>query len=526
MAINFQEELIRVDYVIGEDTITETITRTVEIPQEKPPAERIIDATVEITNRVTEIEPGGVNLTGDIEPAIIYVAETVEGDQPVHFVGGEDVEISPLVNFVDIPEVEEGMNIFSDVNIRRVSFNLVNDREIELTIVLTKFVKVTEFRQITVITDVTDIPEENIEEQLLRIDEVIGEETVTTTVTGTVEVPEEKPPIERIINVTGDIIGTTAEIQEDSVIVDADIDIGVIYVAETVAGDQPVHFLEGEIDLTEALDIPGVMEDMNIYTNLRIRRVSFDFINEDEVEVDVVVEIFAKVTQPRQVTVITDIIDDRVELEREFLRVEEVIGEDTVFETLTRTFAIPEEKPDVERVIEAEASVLPYTETVERDGVVLEGEIEVGLIYVADEEGQPVHFASRTFNFDNFIDIPGAQEDMRVHSELAVQRVSFNSLNVRTVEVTVVYRKFVKVTEYIQKEIVSDLVVIAPVVDDECPPSYVVYVIQPGDTLWKIARRYSTTVDAIRKANPKIDPQNLQVGQKICIPEKIIDPKG
>lgn len=43
-------------------------------------------------------------------------------------------------------------------------------------------------------------------------------------------------------------------------------------------------------------------------------------------------------------------------------------------------------------------------------------------------------------------------------------------------------------------------------------------IIQPGDTLYGIAQRYGITVQAIISANPGIDPNNLPVGQRICIP--------
>lgn len=44
------------------------------------------------------------------------------------------------------------------------------------------------------------------------------------------------------------------------------------------------------------------------------------------------------------------------------------------------------------------------------------------------------------------------------------------------------------------------------------------YQIQPGDTLVKIARQYETTVDLIMSANPSIQPYNLQIGQTIYVP--------
>ncbi len=52
----------------------------------------------------------------------------------------------------------------------------------------------------------------------------------------------------------------------------------------------------------------------------------------------------------------------------------------------------------------------------------------------------------------------------------------------------------------------------------ECPEGTREYTIRRGDTLFSLARRHSTTVDAIIEANPGIDPDRLRIGQVICIP--------
>lgn len=51
-----------------------------------------------------------------------------------------------------------------------------------------------------------------------------------------------------------------------------------------------------------------------------------------------------------------------------------------------------------------------------------------------------------------------------------------------------------------------------------CPLGTQRYTIQAGDTYWSLARRFNTTVQDIQAINPGVDPNNLQVGQKICIP--------
>lgn len=51
-----------------------------------------------------------------------------------------------------------------------------------------------------------------------------------------------------------------------------------------------------------------------------------------------------------------------------------------------------------------------------------------------------------------------------------------------------------------------------------CPQGTMSYTIRSGDTLYLLANRYNTTVEAITRANPGIDPFNLRIGQVICIP--------
>lgn len=44
------------------------------------------------------------------------------------------------------------------------------------------------------------------------------------------------------------------------------------------------------------------------------------------------------------------------------------------------------------------------------------------------------------------------------------------------------------------------------------------YTIRPGDLLGKVAHNHDTTVDAILKVNPGLDPKRLKIGQVINLP--------
>jgi LysM repeat protein len=62
----------------------------------------------------------------------------------------------------------------------------------------------------------------------------------------------------------------------------------------------------------------------------------------------------------------------------------------------------------------------------------------------------------------------------------------------------------------------KDVEIAAPAYSASTYSTY--YIVQPGDTLSAIARRYGTTVSAIANANGLYNPNHIYVGQKLYIP--------
>lgn len=50
-------------------------------------------------------------------------------------------------------------------------------------------------------------------------------------------------------------------------------------------------------------------------------------------------------------------------------------------------------------------------------------------------------------------------------------------------------------------------------------PSFQTYIVQPGDTMWKISQRFGVSLDALLRANGMTEGSFIYVGQKINIPQ-------
>lgn len=55
----------------------------------------------------------------------------------------------------------------------------------------------------------------------------------------------------------------------------------------------------------------------------------------------------------------------------------------------------------------------------------------------------------------------------------------------------------------------------------QCPYGSKPYTIQPGDTFYRLAVRFNTSILAISAANPGVNPVSLRIGQQICIPTPV-----
>ncbi|MDC3415301.1 LysM peptidoglycan-binding domain-containing protein [Aquibacillus salsiterrae] len=68
---------------------------------------------------------------------------------------------------------------------------------------------------------------------------------------------------------------------------------------------------------------------------------------------------------------------------------------------------------------------------------------------------------------------------------------------------------------------IGQVLQVPKLVDNEPTPEQVTYVVQPGDTLWKIAQKYNVTVNNLLEVNRLTSSDYLSIGQKLVIPTQV-----
>ena len=152
----------------------------------------------------------------------------------------------------------------------------------------------------------------------------------------------------------------------------------------------------------------------------------------------------------------------------EKIQVEQVLGAESAQRVLELDLFVPERKPDIEQVVDVYVKDLCIKSVdVIPDKVIVRGEFEVKIMYVADLPNQPVHaFEKHNIRWTRDIELLGAEKDMPATADVAVEYIDYDfhhHHDRRKVHVTVVLKVWARVTNTVEMDA---YVVAAPIEPD------------------------------------------------------------
>ena len=169
------------------------------------------------------------------------------------------------------------------------------------------------------------------------------------------------------------------------------------------------------------------------------------------------------------------------------------------------------------QIIHSEGKVeIDDTQVVE-DGIRIDGSVLVKVLYVTGEDNNPYGSIRRQIPFSYTLEVPSIKEG-DVYSinpeleQLAVTMLDSDEMDVKAVAgvKAIVFRMLIQdiidrvEMGEINPEILNNL------------PGIAVYMVQPGDSLWKIGKKYYVSVDAIKTMN-NLTSDEIRPGDKLLI---------
>lgn len=286
--------------------------------------------------------------------------------------------------------------------------------------------------------------------------------------------------------------------------------------------EHPVRSFETTIPFSGVLECHGCREGMLPDIRYRLGQkeltVRPDFDGEERnIGLEMVLDFMMRIYEEEKLEIISDIygvsneistVAHRAELRRLLSR---VTGKTKV------TDHIHVKVGNVLQLLHSEGTVALEQQTTVENGILLQGSLNVKIMYITGEDEAPYGCAQAQIPYQYTLEVPdiSPEDTEAVHAE--VEQLQVTMLDGEEMDVKAVLCFSTVVFQSIPVELISQ-VSVAPLDTAKLSslPGMVIYMVKEGDNLWNIGKKYYMPVDTLRSLNG-LESDELKPGQKLLI---------
>jgi hypothetical protein len=291
-----------------------------------------------------------------------------------------------------------------------------------------------------------------------------------------------------------------------------------------------IEFVENEIPFNGSIDVSGAKDGMTADAVLCVQdqyvQVRPDADGEDRVlDVEVSVTVTLKVTCQDRIEILEDahLINRHMRITKNPVRYPRLVCRNRNQSPIKEVVQIDSGCPDIMQIFKVKGRAGVDEVTIIDDKVVVEGAIVSDVLYLAESDDTPLYSYRGMIPFRQVIETKNATKDMEALLTVSIDHVGFNMLSGREMELRYLLTFGTQVLEHKTANLITGIEIEdMERAEIDGMASMTVYVIQPGDTLWKVTKRYNTSIDEILAINDIEDPDRVYPGQKLLILKKIV----
>lgn len=520
MALELIKDTLKFDQIIGEGHSQSLVDKDIIVPDIKPDIARILSVEGKVNITGKNAEQDRVNVEGNVSFAILY--SSGDDQQPVYSMDYRD----NFSQYIDIPGAMPRMDTDIKCVIEHLEFNRVNGRKFNIQCVLNLKGKVIDRIPMDIIKEVSGLPDIQLLRDSVVTDEIVGENTAQTVVRGSIQIPVGVPSADELLRINGYIHKKDVSIEDGRVNITGCVLVPVLF--STRGDSTDLYKVEEDLLFSHTMELPGIAPDMSCNVEYNLDDITAELReNEDgekrQIDVEAVVTMNVRVSQKNEYPVVIDMYapSARIEPEKLSLSMDLFYGRNSSQAIIRESLQLPKGYPEIDKAYDMICRPAVTDCKVSDDKVIIEGVIGCDIIYLARSEGKIVHSFSDEVPFKTSVVVPGCRDDMKADVEIGIESMDFSVLTRNEIEIKVSLDCNVRTFENIDKE----FVVKAEEIEEGIPPrkaSITIYVVQPKDTLWKIAKRYYTTVEDISSVNEISAQDSIVPGLKLVIPRRVV----
>jgi LysM repeat protein len=519
MAMELIKENIECEQLLTENFCDTVVKSEYVIPDTHPDVNQVlmIDAKPCIISK--EIMQDKILVEGQIEYTLLYLAKEEEstGIYSTNYTG-------KFSNYVDVPGAEHKMLCDSDCYIEHIECMIVNERKISIEGIVKLKAEVYKNYEFKVIRDVTGSEDIQMLKNPSTMDKIVGTVSGDLVAKCHMQIPMDNPQIGSILKCDVKVHKKETKVMEGKVSISANALIKVLYRGKD---SREIVYMEEDVSIDKELESREANPTMDSYSKFRVDAMEFN-IREDDlgenriIDVEAIIKSDTKVMYKEDMDIIQDAYSPSalMQMSRKDYQLNVMHGHSTCQNIVKGTIELNNSNPKVSKIIMCCGKVCVTDKKLVEDKVIVEGVLNVEVLYKTFDEEKYLCTVNEEIPFNYAVEIPGCKIDMQCIAKVCLENVEA-SIELNNIDIKALIEVYARVNYLTHKEFLVDM----EPIEGEIPKkkaSLTIYVVQHGDTLWKIAKKYYTTIQALVKLNEIEDADAIKVGDKLIIPGRAI----
>ena len=476
----------------------------------------IVEAKPVITDK--EVVGDKLIVEGNIEYNIIYIP-------------GEEGETINSVKYtekfsdsINVEDLEHKINYDIECKIEHIDSKIMNERKIEIESTINVCYSISKNNEFEVIENLESPNGIQVLKESEAINRIVMNQDTKLISKSMIRVGMDKPQINKIINYSVILHKKEIKVTEDKVFLSCYCKLNILY---SGGENNELYTLGDDFYISKEEEVQGIKEGIIAYGLFNVENVDIA-IEEDDLGENRIVN--TELTVNSNIKGYSDekmdIVEDAYSTEFPIELVEENHNLSLIHSIKTMEISIKDNLYVKEGDLKPEyiqyvfGYITDVNKTINDNKINIDGNIKVIVLYKASSDEKMYGTIKGDVPFSTTLDVPGINKDMKTTIKYYLEEIE-GYIEANTIAIKANINISAKVQYNINREFISD------VLEREGEKkgnnaSATIYVVSKGETLWKLAKKFNTTIDELVRINSIEDPDVIKPGDKLIIPGKAI----
>ena len=516
--MELRKESVQMLHVKSRATSQVTFDTDYNVPDAKPDIGRLIQSKGDVSMDEVRLSDGKAFINGNLNVDILYVGEE---DQKVSSLGAK----LPFDETLNLEGIASGDKMCLKWEIEDLSVHMIHSRKLNIKAIVTFYAVVDEMAGVQLPVEISD-EGISVKRKKVRLMSLMVHKKDTMRIKDEVTLVSNKPNIEHLLWYTIDVRGVDLRPEDNVIKARGELSVFVLYSGEDE--ENPLQWAEYVLPFNMEVECTGCTGEMIPNIGFSVMHQSIEVKPDSDgeervISVDVVLELDMKLYREEE----HDVIMDAYTPFRQY----QPKGRPEMLESLLiRNFSrcrlsdrvtIRETQGKILQICHSQGEVKVDKTQVVSDGIQVDGILRLKVLYIVGNDDMPFYSAETVIPFSHIVEAQGISKDSvyYLHSEL--EQLSTTMADSNELEIRATIGVNVLVLQCIE-EFILDKMEEAPLDQGKIRslPGITVYIVQPEDTLWDIAKRFYTTTEEISSMN-ELENEEISSGMPLLLVKKV-----